>query len=250
MFRLVDYLIMRGEIPPMLVACIDGSTRLGGSQYVNSVLHGAFEEHFAEEIVPFLENKFGIRGPHSIAGHSSGGMGALHLASRFPELFDGLISFGGDLYFELTHKNMVADLIDDLQSGKLGNSINHSIKEETHHYALALCAAYSPNLSIPKWKVDFPFDPKTLLFREDIWQRWLSFDPLCWPNERLESLGQLKRIVLSAGDKDNFKLHLGAEALHLRLKALGIKSIHQRPAGDHSLSISQSEAGIRALFEN
>jgi enterochelin esterase family protein len=230
------------------MACVDGSTKLGGSQYVNSELHGDFESHIIDEVIPLVENKFGARGPHFIAGHSSGGMGALHLASLYPHVFQGIASFGGDMYFELTHKNMIANLINDIQQGKLGISMNQCLAQGITNYPLALSAAYSPRPEYKKWKVDFPFDEQKLTIREDIWERWLSFDPLCWSDERCLKLKGCQSVILSAGDQDNFNLHLGAEALSNKLKDLGVPVIHQRVKGDHSLSVSQAEVGLRALL--
>ena len=249
MYRLIDLMILEGKIPPCLVVCIDGTTPLGGSQYVDSKLNGPFAQHVVHEILPFIENHYGISGPHAIAGHSSGGFGSLHLASLYPECFHRVGSFGGDLYFELTHKSMLAEFLNDLREDKLGASMKDCLDRNITHYVLGLCAAYTPNLENSTWSVDFPIDPKTAMMRDDVWQHWLSFDPLCWSSERLQVLKQMELIYLSAGLQDEFQLHLGAQAFEHRCLQEGINVRHDTFEGKHSLLVQQMEAGLIALLD-
>lgn len=248
MHRLMDLLILEGRIPACRVVCIDGSTPLGGSQYVDSELNGPFAQHIIQEILPWIASQYQVDGPFKLCGHSSGGFAALHLSSLYPKCFDKVASFGGDLYFELTHKNMIAELINTFRKGNYGQSMKDCLQRNTFSYILGLCAAYSPNLSQKKWWVDFPIDMETTLIDENIWKRWLSFDPLCWNKTRLKKLKQMDLVYLCAGAEDQFQLHLGAEAFHLRCQSMGISSQLQIIEGNHSLSVRQMEAGLIALF--
>jgi enterochelin esterase-like enzyme len=248
MYRLIDLMILEGKIPPCLVVCIDGTTPLGGGQYVDSKLNGPFAQHVAHEILPFIEKHYGSSGPHAIAGHSSGGFGALQLASLYPEKFSRVGSFGGDLYFEITHKSMLADFLNDLRDGKIGSSLRECLEQGVTHYILGLCAAYSPNLDDSVWSMDFPIDPKTAMMNEDIWQHWLSFDPLCWTSSRLQVLKKMDLIYLSAGLHDECQLHLGAQAFEHRCRQEGINVHYDTFDGKHSLLIQQMEAGLIALL--
>ena len=248
MHRLMDYLILTQAIPRALLVCVDGSTPLGGSQYVDSVLNGPFSRHIIEEIVPYVEHHYGSRGPHSICGHSSGGMGALHLASCYPQTFRTVASFAGDLHFELTHKNMLADLVNDMRSGKCGLNLKDSLDRKIVHYVLALCAAYSPNLEDSHWRVDFPIDLKNAMIDELVWKKWLSFDPLHWKKSRLDSLKKCDLVYLSAGQQDQYQLHLGAEAFVHIAQERGINCRYEAFQGNHSLTLRQIEAGLKALL--
>ena len=248
MHRLMDYLILSEELPRALLVCLDGSTPLGGSQYVDSVLNGPFSRHIVEECVPYIETHYGARGPHAICGHSSGGMGALHVASLYPKMFRAVASFGGDLHFELTHKNMLADLVNDLRSGKLGKSLAECLKNKTVHYVLALCAAYSPNPTQKTWKVDFPIDVNTAMFEARVWEKWLSFDPLHWKASRLQQLKRCDVVYLSAGRQDQYQLHLGAEAFAHRARGLGVTCRVEIFQGNHTLTLCQIEAGLKAML--
>ena len=248
MHRLMDYLILTKALPRALLVCVDGSTPLGGSQYVDSVLNGPFSRHIVEEIVPYVEHHYGAWGPHSICGHSSGGMGALHLASCYPQTFRTVASFAGDLHFELTHKNMLADLVNDLRSGKCGTSLEECLNNHVTHYVLALCAAYSPNLENKKWQVDFPIDVTNAIIYEPVWKKWLGFDPLHWEKSRLDQLKKCELVYLSAGQQDQYHLHLGAEAFAHIAQERGVHCRYEAFQGNHSLTLRQIEAGLKALL--
>lgn len=249
MHRLLDLLIAEGSLPPCIVVCIDGSTALGGSQYVDSVANGAFAQHIVEELIPSIEKTYKVKGPHLIAGHSSGGFGSLHLASLYPKAFKGLASFAGDLYFELTHKSMLGSFVNDMRLGKLGNNMKDVLDQSITHYVLGLCAAYSPNLKNKTWKVDFPIDPQTATIDEKVWKTWLSFDPMHWSIARLKRLKKLETVYLSAGCKDEFQLHLGAEAFVHRCRQHGVQAEYEAFDGTHSLLFRQMEAGFKALLQ-
>ena len=63
-------------ITPMVFAVVDGKTRWGGSQYLNSPAQGNYADYVCDEVVETVESRHpaatkGIR--RIIAGHSSGG---------------------------------------------------------------------------------------------------------------------------------------------------------------------------------
>ena len=246
--RVIELLTYREEIPAVIFAYVDGYTRLGGSQYVDSSLNGPFASHILDEVVPFLENHFGAAGPHSIAGHSSGGFGAIHLASLRPNLFRGVASLAGDLHFELTHKSLLSDLVNDLEKGKIQPSLAANLKQETTHYVLGMAAAYSPDPLQRKWKMHFPIDPKTSSIDESTWKQWMRFDPCSWPRSRFKKLMGLKRRILSCGSRDNFSLHLGMQHFHALAEERGVPFLKHLHEGNHSLNIPQQEWVYRKLL--
>ena len=248
MHRLLELMILSGEAPPCVLACVDGSTRLGGSQYLDSPLNGPFMSHIVEEIVPFLRHRFGLRKELAVAGHSSGGFGALHLASRHPEIFPRIASFAGDMHFELTHLHMLSGLVNDLRSGSLEKNLRAFLKTGRHHYMLALCAAYSPNLRNRTWRCDSPIDFRTGEIHLKVWRRWLQVDPVAWIQERASSLRRLEVLYLSCGDRDPYHLHIGADLFTHRCRSLGIRVVSARHGGDHRLLVRQLEAGLKALL--
>ena len=248
MHRLVDYLILSGQLPRVVMVCLDGSTKLGGSQYVDSSLNGPFATHIVEEWVPKIEKDFGVVGPHVICGHSSGGFGSLHLGTLFPDMFHRVGSFGGDLHFELTHKNMLADLVNDLERGKIESSLRGNLRESKTYYVLGLGAAYSPAPRNKTWGMDLPIHPTTAEINERVWEQWLSFDPLNWKKGRFSQLKKLDRLYLNAGDQDQFQLHLGVKAFEARCRREGVKFRTEFFPTNHSLLHRQVEEGLKALL--
>lgn len=248
-WRMMDLLILSGAVPPAVLVCVDGMTRLGGSQYVDSDLNGPFLTHILKEIVPEVEKRFSVEGPYGVFGHSSGGFAALNTASLYPDVFHSAVSFGGDTHFEITHKNYLAELVSDLMSGALPGSLKEVLKAENTHYALGLAAAYSPNLRKKQWMMDLPIDIKTGEINEKIWKKWLSYDPIEWVGERKNALKKLKKITLICGGQDQHGLHVGAVTFAERCSKHKIKAeVRINPEGDHSLLLSQLEQGIRELL--
>lgn len=248
MHRLVDYLILSEELPRCVLVCLDGYTKLGGSQYVDSLLNGPFATHIVKEWVPRIEKAFGVSGPHILCGHSSGGFGSLHLGSMHPELFYRIGSFGGDLHFELTHKGMLSDLVNDVARGKVKGSLKENLKEENTHYVLGLGAAYSPSPKKKPWGMRLPIDPNSSEIDEKVWSEWMSYDPLSWSRQRFGCLKKLDRLYLSAGDQDQFQLHLGVKAFEARCRRERVKCQTEFFPTDHKLLHRQVEEGLKALL--
>lgn len=92
---LLDELMAAGTIPPMIVACPDGTyegTRgllTHHSFYING-RGGAYEDHVMIEVLGFLESRFPIRPErqaHAMAGISAGGFAAISLCMRHRDRF-------------------------------------------------------------------------------------------------------------------------------------------------------------------
>src|ERR1039458_5728801 len=163
------------EITPMVLVVADGKTRWGGSQYLNSPAQGDYEDFVCDEIVSAIETKHpaltnGVR--RIIAGHSSGGFGALRLGSSRQNLFDAIIALSPDSDFPTSHLPLVkvasvanAPLaeIQKIAAGKLPVPKNDDLT-----YALGLSAAYAPRGWPHLGKFEWLYDANGN-FREDIW---------------------------------------------------------------------------------
>ncbi|GAC1306385.1 MAG: hypothetical protein NVSMB21_09070 [Vulcanimicrobiaceae bacterium] len=97
-----DRLIAAGTMPPVLVALVDGNTRLGGSQYVDSIHNGAYATYVVRDAVGHVDTAYPTvarEGGRAIVGKSSGGFGALHLVMTHPGTFGAVASHSGDCNF-------------------------------------------------------------------------------------------------------------------------------------------------------
>ena len=101
----LDTQIVRGEVPPMIVAAPDGT--IGGrnrirephSFFVNGC-GGRFEDHVMQEVVPFLLARYSIRPErqaHALLGTSAGGFGAMSLALKHRDFFGAVATLSGPL---------------------------------------------------------------------------------------------------------------------------------------------------------
>ena len=86
----------------------------------------------------------------------------------------------------------------------------------------AMAACYSAN---EDGSIDLPFDTATGMLREDVWQRWLAWDPVRMARRHADALRSLRAIYIDAGKRDEFYLDLGADAFRRELEALGITDV-------------------------
>ncbi|RUL86466.1 alpha/beta hydrolase [Tautonia sociabilis] len=91
----LDAMILRGEIPPVVVACPDGTyegenhIRSTHSLFINGK-GGRFEDHLVGEVMPFVMSHYSIRPEakaHGVLGLSGGGFGGMSIALRRRDLF-------------------------------------------------------------------------------------------------------------------------------------------------------------------
>jgi enterochelin esterase family protein len=233
----MDRLIAQGKVQPMILVMPDCFTRLGGSQYINSPAVGRYEDHVTQELVAFVDEKYRTladRDHRAVVGKSSGGYGAIILALRHPDVFGLMASHSGDLYFEFCYKSDFAGALRGLKKyGGLDKFWNDfpTIHPQDRDFRsllniLAMSACYSPNPNAP-YGFDLPFDLETGELREDVWQRWLGWDPVCIVDKHLNALRSLRLIYFDAGLRDEFNLQYGARIFAKRLSARGINFVHQ-----------------------
>jgi hypothetical protein len=85
-----------------------------------------------------------------------------------------------------------------------------------------MAACYSAN---EDGSVDLPFDTATGMLRDDVWQRWLAWDPVRMASRHADALRSQRAIYIDAGKRDEWFLDLGADAFRRELDALGITDV-------------------------
>jgi len=255
----MDRLIAEGAVQPMILVMPDCFTRIGGSQYLNSSAVGQYEDHVVKELVAFVDNRYRTiadRDHRAVVGKSSGGYGSVILAMRHPGVFGLMASHSGDMYFEYCYKPDIVRAIGALR--KLGGLDKFwdeiptiRPKDKNFHDALnvvAMAACYSPNPAAPHG-FDLPFDPETGELREDVWQRWLEWDPVYLIDKHLDALRSLRLIYLDAGLRDEFNLQYGARIFAQRLKARGIPCLHEEFDDGHFNIQYRYDHSLKALSD-
>jgi hypothetical protein len=259
--ELVDRLFGEEGCPPALVVFVDAWTSYGGSQFVDSAGTGRYLGYLCDEIVPFVDSQYRTLaepGHRGLTGKSSGGYGAMVVPMLRPDVFGGLATHAGDALFEICYLRDFADVARALRDEYDGSydtfwadfRSRPAFTKQSDHLLLniwAMAACYSAN---EDGTIDLPFDPATGLLRDDVWQRWLAWDPVRMARRHADALRSMRAIYIDAGSKDEFFLDLGAEAFRKELEALGITDVFFElfPAGHGSIEYRYPLA-IRYLAE-
>ena len=86
--NIADKAINEGKSTPMIIIMPDANT--GRRGYSNSARHWRYEDFFFDELMPFVEKKYRIKGEkryRAVSGLSMGGDGSFTYAFHHPELF-------------------------------------------------------------------------------------------------------------------------------------------------------------------
>lgn len=236
---LVDGLFASSDVPAAILVFVDAWTALGGSQFLNSPAIGNYLDYLCDEVVEYVDAHFPTLplGAHrGIAGHSSGGYGAMVVPMLRPGVFGALASHSGDALFEYGYMPDIAAAARALRD-EYGGSYDAFWKNFRSRPAFtrrsdaqlvniyAMAAAYSAE---PDGSVTLPFDPETCLIRDEAWRRWQDHDPVRMAPRHAAQLRALRGIYLDAGKRDEYFLDLGTTGFSAQLRALGI---------DHTLEL-------------
>lgn len=243
-----DRAIATGRMRPMIVVFPDGTSKLGCSQYVNSPAQGNYQDYICDELVQWADRQFhtyGEPGHRVIAGHSSGGYGALVAGLQRPDAFQYVCSSAGDAFFELSIlPNLSRVIIEIEKAGGLPQFLKKFFDEPYSRgipmgqidtmLTLNMCACYAPNVKNPPLYADLFFDLKTGEVFPEIWDRISAWDPLKMIDRYKENLKKLKWVQLEAGLQDQHALQLGHRQLSRRFHDLGVPHELVEYPGTHS----------------
>src|SRR3954452_15504378 len=234
--ELADELFAAGGTPPAVLVYVDAWTSIGGSQYLDSPGTGRYHTYLCDEVVPWVDERYRTlpSGEHrGITGKSSGGYGAMVVPMLRPDVFGGLATHSGDALFEVCYLPEVREAARALRD-EYDGSYERFWEEFRSRPALtkqsdfpllnewAMAACYSAN---EDGSIDLPFDTATGMLGEDVWQRWLAWDPVRMARRHADALRSLRAIYIDAGKRDEFFLDLGADAFRRELEALGITDV-------------------------
>lgn len=240
----IDRLIERGDMPPALLAVVDGFTRLGGSQYMNSVHNGDYATYTVRDVVGFVDATYRTiahEGGRAVLGKSSGGFGSLHLAMTQPGTFCAFASHSGDTNFRAASVPSFADAQRELE--KHGHDIEafavafegkpkRKPAELSTIEMLGYASCYSPRAP-ERWAIDLPWDAQTGEIREDVFARWRKCDPVEMCLEKRPELERLRLRFVDCGRRDEYALDIGARILVRRMRDMGLQVRHEEFDDDH-----------------
>ena len=233
--------------PEALLVLVDGFTRFGGSQYLNSAANGRYEDYVVEDVVAHVDARYRTLprpAARGIAGKSSGGYGALVLGMRHPETFAAISAHSADCYFELCYKPDFPKLLNAAsRHGRHGDvdaflTAFLALEKKTGDAiaavnVAAMAMAYSPNLRRPPYYYDLPFDSYTGELDPAVWGRWLAWDPVNLVAQHAAALRALRLLFFECGTRDEYHLQYGARILARRLDTLGVRYLHEEFDDSH-----------------
>ncbi len=253
-----DRLIADRRMPPVLLALVDGFTRLGGSQYVDSVHNGRYATYVVHDVVGHVDRTYRTipgEGGRAVLGKSSGGFGAMHLVLEHPGTFGAFASHSGDSYFRYAHTPAFATVHRTLEGygfdlAAYVEAFEHKHKPNAAEYTtiemLAYAAAYSPR-GATAFDFDLPFERASGELREDVFQRWLAFDPAERVATHRTELARLRLRYLDCGRRDEYGLDIGSRVVAQRIRDLGLSVRHEEFDDDHRNVGYRYEISLPAL---
>lgn len=232
-------------LPPTIFVFPDGSTRLGGSQYIDSASCGPFMRHIVEELVPFVDANLptiAAKSARVLAGHSSGGFGALVLAMLRPGVFGSVVASAADSAFELSQRSSFGrGCLTLARHGGVEAFLARTLSAEARRLSeddgllleiLAMGSCYSPAPELPGW-CELPFDPSTGELRPDVWARWEAWDPVSLASRHAAALAELDHLHLDCGDDDRYFAHLGHRRMSAILRGADVPHLLTEFPGGH-----------------
>ena len=205
------------------IAVVDGRTRWGGSQFLNSAATGNYADYVSDDVVRAVEARYALApGRRLIAGHSSGGYGALLLAMRRQKLFAAVVALSPDSDFEATHRRLV-------EQPNVRRTTRTAVEswmppataqpeDGLVRLICGLCANYAP---VGPGRFAWLYDDRGA-WQPEVWQRWLDADPLTHLRKNRDAFAATQRVYLDGAEHDEFLANIGARHMHAVL--------HDRPA--------------------
>ena len=246
-------------MPPAILAIVDGNTRLGGSQYVDSIHNGDYATYTVRDAVGHVDANYRTiarEGGRAVFGKSSGGFGSLHLVLAHPGTFAAFASHSGDTYFRygcLRGFPTAQRVLEEFGSIEaFVAEFERRPKRPQHFYEtiemLGYASAYSPRAK-ERWAIDLPWDEHTGEIRDDVFARWLAFDPCERVASGRAALERLRLRYLDCGRKDEYALDVGARVFTKRCRDLGLEVRHEEFDDDHRNVGYRYEISLPALAE-
>ncbi|MEO0335345.1 MAG: alpha/beta hydrolase-fold protein [Pseudomonadota bacterium] len=240
----IDDLASRGKAPLAVYIFVDAWTKWGGSQFINSNSVGSYEDYIACDLVAGVKDYVEASDkPENwiVVGGSSGGYGALHLGSRYPNVFGRVAAIAPDSFFEASllpdiykalpviHKmGGLQEVKSSLEEGKLLNSRSgFSVLN-----AIAMCRCYLPMDN--KEGFEFPVDIDTGVRIEERWQRLKEQDPVVFLHQRKDKVEKLKAIYVDVGLFDQYNLQFGGRQIRQCLRPMGVDLTYTEFEGSHN----------------
>jgi S-formylglutathione hydrolase FrmB len=230
-----DRVFAGGHTPPAIVVYVDAWTAYGGSQYVDSPGTGPYHTYLCEEIVPWVDAHYRTMpeaAHRGIQGKSSGGFGAMITPMLRPDLFGGLATHAGDGLYEHSYVQEFAKAArllrpydGDIFAWWKDFSSRVAFTKECDTVLLMTLGVAACFSARDDGTPELPFDPHSGRLRDDIWAKWLAWDPVRMVPSYADALRSQRAIWIDAGTRDDWYLDLAATAFRDELANIGVTDV-------------------------
>jgi enterochelin esterase family protein len=159
---------------------------------------------------------------------------------EYPGHFIAFASHSGDSYFRVCQ---VRSLVSCARTLEKYESIEAFVlafeakakpkfEEVTTMEMLGYSAAYSPTAA-RAFAFDLPIDLRTGAFRDQVWSRWLAFDPTERIPHKRAALAALRLRFIDCGRRDEYGLDVGARIMAQQVRDHGLDVRHEEFDDDH-----------------
>ncbi len=256
----LDHIMRTSVCKPALVVLPDAVSSLGGSQFLDSPVHGHHQRFLADEVPALLTQHFHVAtGPerHAVVGRSSGGFGALRLVLDRPDAFSVVGAHAADGAFKETMPPILQHAAIHIQRmGGLEAYVPQVLSRGFEGadygamFAVACGAAFSPNVRGALPYAHMPYDAETLKRNEEIWRLWLGADPVhtvenCCPH----ALQGVRFAWIDAGYHDEYGLQFASRQLANAFESKGVALHHEEFPGGHRGTSWRYEHTLPPLIE-
>ena len=197
---ILDSLINRNAIAPMIIVSGNARNAYYGSFYTNSYVTGNWEDFIVNDLVAYIDSNYrtlAVCESRGIGGHSMGGYGTIKLAMKHPDIFGAAYSLSGAcLVFEDVILGTMKEWL--IQAAGSSSLIGLPWQALT---MVAQAAAYSPDSTALPFYGQFPVTAEGVVI-DSIWQKWLLNDPYTMIPIYRDSLLKLKALQLDCGTSD------------------------------------------------
>ncbi|HKB30721.1 MAG TPA: alpha/beta hydrolase-fold protein [Streptosporangiaceae bacterium] len=231
--ELADAVFASGQAPPAIVVYVDAWTAYGGSQFVDSPGTGRYHTYLCDEVVPWVDARYRTltsRDHRAISGKSSGGFGAMITPMLRPDLFSALATHAGDSLYELVYIPGFAAAVRHLRRYDAdimrwwADFRSRPNRQREGDLDLLMLLGISACFSASDdGGPQLPIEPDTGVLRQEVWQRWLDWDPVRMVPVYAEALRTLRAVWIDAGTSDDYFLDLGATAFRKALAEAGVR---------------------------
>ncbi len=255
-----DRAIGENRLRPFIGVFPDLTSRFGHSQYVNSPAFGNYLDYLTEELPLAVDARFRTIASAShrvVAGHSSGGFGALVAGMKRPDVFAWVIASAADSFYEFCHfSGLNAALIEIHKAGSLEAFLQTALSRPARHggrefqalMTLGMAPCFAPNVGAPPLYGDPFFDLETGEILPEVWAKYLAWDPVRMIDSHAEGLKKLQFLQLECGLQDEHGLQWGHRQIAKKLALLGVAHELVEYPGGHSGHHWRFEERLIRLF--